>query len=76
MSLIKQRFFWPGMGAYIKNKVALCERCIRRKAGLDRSKLVNMTSTTPMEIVCLDPLTLERSKGDLKKNLDNHRSLF
>ena len=57
MSLIKQRFFWPGMDTYIKNKVASCERCIRRKAGPDRGKLVNITSTTPMEIVCLDYLS-------------------
>ena len=69
MSLIKQRFFWPGMDTYIKNKVASCERCIRRKAGPNRSKLVNITSTTPMEIVCLDYLTLERSKGGFEKIL-------
>ena len=30
MSLIKQRFFWPGMDTFIKNKVASCGRCIRR----------------------------------------------
>ena len=69
MSLIKQRFFWPGMDTYIKNKVASCERCIRRTAGPDRSKLVNITSTSPMEIVCLDYLTLERSKGGFEKIL-------
>ena len=45
-SLIKQRFFWPGMDTYIANKVASCERCIRRKAGPDRSKLDIITSTT------------------------------
>ena len=33
MSLIKQRFFWSGMEIYIKDKVASCERCIRKKAG-------------------------------------------
>ena len=76
MSLIKQRFFCPVMDTYIEKKVASCERCIRRKAGLDRGKLVNITSTTPMEIVCLDYHTLERSKGGFEKNLGNHRSLF
>ena len=39
------------------------------KAGPDRSKLVNITSTTPMEIVWLDYLTLERSKGGFEKIL-------
>ena len=57
------------MDTYIKNKFTSCERCIRREAGPDRSKLVNITSTTPMEIVCLDYLTLERSKGGFEKIL-------
>ena len=42
-----------------RRKVASSERCIRRKAGPDRSKLVNVTSTTHKEIVCLDYLNLE-----------------
>ena len=50
----------------------------QKESGPDRSKLVNITSTTPMEIVCLDYLTLERSKGDLKKILviTDHFSRF
>ena len=48
------------MDTYIKNNVASCERCIRRKAGPDKSKPVNITSTAPIEIVCLDYLTLEK----------------
>ncbi|MCG8032585.1 MAG: DDE-type integrase/transposase/recombinase, partial [Candidatus Thiodiazotropha taylori] len=69
MSLIKQRFFWPGMDTFVKDKVASCGRCIRRKAGSDKSELVNITSTSPMEIVCLDYLTLEKSKGGFEKVL-------
>ena len=55
------------MDTYIKNKVASCEHCIRRKAGLDKSKLVNITSTTHMETVCLDYLTYWRPKGGFEK---------
>ena len=69
MSLVKQRCFWPGMDTFIKNKVASCGRCIRRKAGSDRSELVNITSTAPMESVCLDFLSIERSKGFFEKVL-------
>ena len=69
MSLVKQRCFLPGMDTYIKNKVASCGRCIRWKAGSDRSELVNITSTAPMEIVCLDFLSIERSKGFFEKVL-------
>ncbi|MCG8046231.1 MAG: RNase H-like domain-containing protein [Candidatus Thiodiazotropha endolucinida] len=68
-SLIKQRFFWPGMDTYIKDKIKSCGRCIRRKAGADKSRLVNITSTSPMEIVCLDYLSLERSKGGFENIL-------
>ena len=31
ISLIKQRFYWPGMNSFIENHVTLCGRCIRRK---------------------------------------------
>ena len=41
MSLIKQRFYWPGMDTFIKNKVTSCGGCIRRKAGSDRSELLS-----------------------------------
>ena len=69
MSLIKHRCFWPGMDTYIKNKVASSGRCIRRKTGSDRAELVSITSTAPMEIVCLDFLSIERSKRGFEKVL-------
>ena len=63
MSLIKERFYWPGMNSYIGNHVTLCGRCIRRKtAPLKAAELVNLSSTAPVELVCTDYLTLERSK--------------
>ena len=69
MTLIKQNFFNPGMDTYIKNKVASYERSFRRKADQDRSKLVNITSTTHMKSVCLDYLTLNRSNEGIEKVL-------
>ena len=63
-SLIKQRFFWPGMNQYIKERVQSCRRGIRRNSTPSKSAhLVNITSTAPMELVCIDYLSLERSKG-------------
>lgn len=62
-SLFKQRFYWPGMDSYIKDKVAACPRCIRRKSLSSTAPLVTITSSAPMDIVCLDYLSLERSKG-------------
>ena len=63
-SLIRRRFFWPGMNAYIKAMVQQCERCIRRKkTPIRATELVNITSSFPMELVCIDFLKLDRSKG-------------
>ena len=69
-SLFKQRFFWPGMDKFIREKVKTCGRCIRRKTGGGRSAtLVNITSSSPMEIVCVNYLSLERSKGGVENIL-------
>ena len=69
-ALIKQRFFWPGMDSFIKSKVKSCDRCIRRKTNIgQRAKLVNIESTAPMEIVCIDYLSLEPSKGGVENIL-------
>ena len=52
------------------DRVRTCDRCIRRKTGSGKSaELVNITSTSPMEIVCLDYLSLERSKGGFENIL-------
>ena len=69
-SLLKQRFYWPGIDAYVKEKVQNCDCCIKGKAGQrNMAELVNITSTAPMEILCLDYLSLERSKGGVKNIL-------
>ena len=70
ISLVKQRFYWPGIDSYVKEKVQNCDRCIKRKAGQrNTAELVNITSTAPMEILCLDYLSLERSKGGVENIL-------
>ena len=64
ISLISQRFFFPRMNQFIKERVQSCDRCIRRKtAPVKAANLVNITSSAPMELVCFDYLSLERSKG-------------
>ena len=52
------------MDAFVKESVRACDLCIGQKAvGGKCAELVNITSSSPMEIVCLDYLSLERSKG-------------
>ena len=63
-SLIRRRFYWPGINQYIRQKVQRCSRCVRRKTAPPKAaELVNITSSAPMELVCIDYLSLERSKG-------------
>ena len=64
LSLVKERFFWPRMTTDIDDRIRSCERCVLRKGPTTvRAPLVNITTTQPMELVCIDYLTLETSKG-------------
>ena len=65
--LVKQRFYWVGMDLDIRNKVEHCGRCIWSKTREQpRSELVNIVTSRPMELVCIDFLSLERSKGNIE----------
>ena len=64
MELVKSIFYWPGMDGDIKKYVRNCPRCIRKKAqGKTTAKLVVVDSTYPMDLVCMDVLSLEMSAG-------------
>lgn len=64
-SLVKDRFYWSGMYQDITTWIEECGRCIRRKSStIQRAPLVNITTTSPLELVCMDFLTLEPSKGN------------
>ena len=62
--LVKTRFFWLRMNHDIEMKVRQCNRCILQKTRpIPAAELVNITSNAPMDIVCIDYLSLEMSKG-------------
>ncbi len=64
-SLIEARFTWPRMGLDIQEFIRKCDRCSRVKAPHQPAKapLVPIVSTEPLDIVCMDYLSLEQSKG-------------
>ena len=63
-SLIRDRFFWYGMTADVESYIGKCKRCVLSKTPTtERAPLVNIRSFQPLELVCLDYLTLETSKG-------------
>ena len=70
LQLVQARFFWPRMADDIQEKIRTCPVCVRRKTtSIHRAPLVNITTTQPMELVCIDYLTLEPSKGGIENIL-------
>ena len=64
ISLVKSRFYWPDMDGDIEKYIKNCPRCIRRKSKTNTTaKLVVVDSTYPMDLVCMDFLSLEMSAG-------------
>ena len=64
MSLVKSRFYWPGMDGDTEKYFRNCPRCIRRKTrGKTAAKPVVVDSTYPRDLVCMDYMSLEMSVG-------------
>jgi transposase InsO family protein len=62
-ALAKERFWWPGMTKAVDDWVRHCPRCLRRKAHNDTAPMVNITTSQPLELVCMDFPSLESSSG-------------
>ena len=65
LSLLKSRLFWVGMDKDVADRIASCANCVRRKTPSTNrtANLVSIETSSPMELVCMDYLYLERSKG-------------
>ena len=64
MRLARQRVFWPYMMTSFEQHIKNCERCIRRKARPQKAEMESIVTSAPMELVCMDFLSLEPdSKG-------------
>ena len=69
LSLIKDRFYWPGSTRDVEDWISNCGRCVRRKTNPVRAPLVNITTSQPLELVSMDFLTLEKSLGGFQHML-------
>lgn len=65
LELLKDRFYWPKMGLDVETYVKNCGRCITRKTIPRKAATLNqLTSGGPLDLVCIDFLSLEPdSKG-------------
>ncbi len=67
LDLVRTRFFWPKMSSSVEEKIKTCERCVRRKAFPEKAaEMVNIKTTRPLELVCMDFLSLEPDKSNTK----------
>ena len=61
--LVRSRFYFPRMSSFISDYIAACDRCIRRKSPEQRAPMVKLESSRPLDLLCIDFLSLETCKG-------------
>ncbi|KAL0172982.1 hypothetical protein M9458_033293, partial [Cirrhinus mrigala] len=67
LDLVRARFYWPKMVKDVERKVRTCGRCVRRKARPEKAApLVNIRTTRPLKLLCMDYLSLEADKSGTK----------
>ena len=69
LSLLRERFYWPGMQEEATQYVIRCSRCLRRKTPPQVAPLQPILVTQPLELVHMDYLSLEPSKGNIENVL-------
>lgn len=69
LQLARDRFFWPKMAQDVADYIKRCPRCLRCKPLQDVAPLVPFSSTAPMQLICIDYLSLEPSKGGVENIL-------
>ena len=63
LSLVRERFYFPGMAKAVDAWISACDGCLRRKSPTNaRAPLVNIRITQPLELLCIDYLSLESNK--------------
>ncbi|KAL0199247.1 hypothetical protein M9458_007787, partial [Cirrhinus mrigala] len=65
LQLARERFYWPGMQRSVEEYVTRQCPCITQKQPVThgRAPMGGITSSTPLELVCIDYLHLEASRG-------------
>jgi transposase InsO family protein len=69
LQLLRDRYYWPHVSQDMRNHIKNCHRCLRRKSPPDKASLVNISTTQPLELLCVDFLGLEPSKGGIENVL-------
>jgi hypothetical protein len=59
MSLVRERYWWPGQKQQIEREIKDCERCIRFRGAEESAQLRPITVSTPMELIHVDYTSVE-----------------
>ena len=76
LELLRDRFFWHGMQMHVASYINSCPRCIRRKTQPDIAPLHNIEAIQPLELIHLEYLQIEPSKGNIENVLISYRSFY
>ena len=64
LAMTRDRFYWPNMNADVDHFIKNCKRCLLRKTPTtERAPLTSIHTYQPLELLCVDYLTLEPCKG-------------
>ena len=66
LELLRDQFYWPGMYTDVASYLNSYPRCLRRKSQADQASLLNIEVNQPLELVHLDYLKIEPSKGNVE----------
>ena len=69
LDLLRDRFYRPGMHIDVVSDIKSCPRCLHRKSQPDKTPLQNIEASQPLELIHLDYLKIEPSKGNIENVL-------
>ena len=69
ISLARTRFYFPFMASAIKQWIEHCDRCIKRKKRQEKAEMDSITTTQPLQLLCLDFLSIEPDNGGVENVL-------
>ena len=69
LHLLRDRFYWPGMHVDVVSYINSCPRSLCRKSQPDKAPLLNIEASQPLELIHLDYLKIEPSKGNIENVL-------
>ena len=69
LDLLRDQFYWPGMHVDVVSYINSSPRCLHRKSQPDKAPLLNTEASQPLELIHLDYLKIQPSKGNIENVL-------